>query len=165
MKKTAFFLTALLIAALLCGCGAASAPSEDENALHCTVSVSCATILDHADELAPEKAALVPDDGRILAETEAAFTEGESAFDVLLRVCKEKKIQMEYDDAPAYGGVYLIGINNIYQADCGDLSYWMYSVNGEFPNFGCGDYVMRDGDELCFLYTCDLGADVGSPMS
>ena len=43
MKKYAFFLTVLLIAALLCGCGASSAPAEDENALHCTISSACPT--------------------------------------------------------------------------------------------------------------------------
>ena len=165
MKKFISVLLALLLTALLCACGAPSAPAADESALHCTISISCATILDHEAELAPEKAALLPSDGWILKETEVAVREGESAFDVLQRVCKDNKIQMEYAESAAYGGAYVKGIHNIYQTDCGELSYWMYSVNGEFPNYGCGNYAMRDGDELCFLYTCDLGADVGGPMS
>ena len=37
----------------------------------------------------------------------------------------------------------------------------MYSVNGTFPNFGCGQYFLQPGDEIRLVYTCDLGADVG----
>jgi len=171
-KKTYCFVSALalVMAVVLCGCGspapkasaAAAEPEETEApALHCTISVSCATALDHTDLLAKEKTALVPEDGVIFAPAEVSFNKGESAFAVLQRVCRENKIQMEYAEAPAYGGVYLKGINNLYEGDCGNLSYWMYSVNGEFLNFGCGDYVMQDGDVLCYLYTCDLGADIG----
>ena len=37
----------------------------------------------------------------------------------------------------------------------------MYSVNGEFPNYGCSAYALQDGDVICWVYTCDLGEDVG----
>ena len=39
----------------------------------------------------------------------------------------------------------------------------MYKVNdGWFPNYGCSRYQLRDGDVMEWVYTCDLGKDVGS---
>ena len=38
----------------------------------------------------------------------------------------------------------------------------MYSVNGAFPNYGCSQYVVQDGDIIVWHYTCDLGADLGA---
>ena len=43
----------------------------------------------------------------------------------------------------------------------GPLSGWMYRVNGEFPNKGCSDYELKDGDVIEWVYTCDLGQDIG----
>ena len=112
-------------------------------------------------DLDPDKTALVPADGWILAPTTVTFSEGESVFDVLRRVCRERAIHMEYTDTPAYGSAYLEGIGNLYELDCGPLSGWMYSVNGWFPNYGCSQYTLRDGDVVRWVYTCDLGEDVG----
>ena len=140
------------------------APSAPE-ALHCTISISCASILDHMDWLDPAKTALVPENGWILGSTELTFTEGESVFDVLLRVCTEKKIHMEFEETPMYQSAYIEGIYNIYEFDCGELSGWMYSVNGWFPNYGCSRYTLSDGDVIRWVYTCELGDDVGGGYS
>ena len=53
------------------------------------------------------------------------------------------------------------GINQLYEFDCGELSGWMYSVNSWFPNYGCSQYEVSDGDMIEWRYTCDLGRDVG----
>ena len=37
----------------------------------------------------------------------------------------------------------------------------MYKVNGWFPNYGCSRYSVQDGDVIEWVYTCDLGRDVG----
>lgn len=34
-------------------------------------------------------------------------------------------------------------------------------MNGAFPNYGCGMYELKDGDVVEWVYTCDLGRDVG----
>ena len=138
-----------------------SAPAEK----HCTISISCASILDHMDWLDPAKTALIPENGWILGSTELTFTEGESVFDVLLRVCTEKKIHMEFEETPMYQSAYIEGIYNLYEFDCGELSGWMYSVNGWFPNYGCSQYTLSDGDVIRWVYTCDLGNDVGGGYS
>lgn len=114
------------------------------------------------DWLDPEKAELVPEDGWILEPTEVAFRDGESVFDVLQRTCRQNKIHMEFSDTPAYNSAYIEGIHNLYEFDCGEQSGWMYRVNGWFPNYGCSRYALQEGDIVEWVYTCDMGADVGS---
>lgn len=142
------------------GGGASDAPTECA-APSCTVSVSCAAILENLDRLDAEKTDLVPADGVLLAPTAAEFTAGESAFDLLKRVCRENKIHMEFSETPLYQSAYVEGIGNLYEFDCGEGSGWMYRVNGEFPNVGCSRYALADGDTVEWVYTCDFGADVG----
>ena len=124
----------------------------------CTVSISCAAILENFDRLNAEKADLIPADGVLLAPTAVEFTEGESVFDVLKRVCRENKIHMEFSETPVYQSAYIEGIGNLYEFDCGEGSGWMYRVNGEFPNYGCSRYTLADGDTVEWVYTCDFGA-------
>lgn len=127
----------------------------------CTISISCATILDNLDLCDPEKKELVPENGWILEPMTVTFYEGESVFNVLQRTCKQQKIHMEFEDTPMYNSAYIEGIHNLYEFDVGELSGWMYSVNDWFPNYGCSRYQLRDGDIVEWVYTCDLGADVG----
>ena len=140
-------------------------PAETPAELHCSISISCASVLDHMDWLEPAKTALIPENGWVLGSTDMVFTEGESVFDVLLRVCTEKKIHMEFEETPMYQSAYIEGIYNLYEFDCGELSGWMYSVNGWFPNYGCSRYALSDGDVIRWVYTCELGDDVGGGYS
>ena len=130
----------------------------------CTISISCETILDNMDKCAESKKALVPEDGIILPATEVTFSDGESVYDVLQRVCKANKIHMESSFTPVYNSAYIEGIHNLYEFDVGKLSGWMYAVNGWFPNYGCSRYQLKDGDVVEWCYTCDLGEDLGSGM-
>ena len=131
----------------------------------CTISISCATILENMDFLDSAKTDLIPADGWILPPTSVTFYEGESVFNVLQRTCKQQKIHMEFEDTPIYNSAYIEGIHNLYEFDVGELSGWMYSVNNWFPNYGCSRYQLHDGDVICWVYTCDLGADVGGEYS
>ena len=127
----------------------------------CTFSIECSTILNNLSDLDPDKRELVPSNGVILAPTKVTFYEGESVFDVLQRVCKEKGIHLESSWTPIYNSAYIEGIHNLYEFDCGELSGWMYRVNGWYPNYGCSRYQLVDGEKVEFRYTCDLGKDVG----
>ena len=118
-------------------------------------------ILNNMDKCSPDKAELVPEDGWLLEPVEVVFYGGESVFNVLQRTCRQKKIHMEFSNTPIYNSAYIEGIGNLYERDVGELSGWMYSVNGWFPNYGCGRYALKDGDVIEWVYTCDLGADVG----
>ena len=97
----------------------------------------------------------------IMAAENVTFSAGETVFDVLLRETQARKIHMEFENTPLYQSSYIEGIYNLYEFDCGDLSGWMYCVNGWFPNYGCSRYYLEDGDLVQWLYTCDLGRDIG----
>lgn len=127
----------------------------------CTLSVRCDTILTNLDWLKPEKLELVPDDGVIFATKTVTFYEGESVFNVLVREMKQAGIHLEFVNTPIYNSAYIEGINNLYEFDCGELSGWMYKVNDWFPNYGCGRYQVQPGDRIEWVYTCNLGVDVG----
>lgn len=132
-----------------------------------TVSIRCDTLLKEENwkkldkQLRSDK--YVPSDGMILGETACALRKGDTAFDLLKRVCRYNEIQMEYQgpDTNVYSTVFIKGINYLYDFSCGELSGWMYKVNGEFPGKGCSSYKLHDGDRVEWVYTCDLGKDVG----
>lgn len=146
-------------------------PIEPENTvisdkqLTCTLSVRCDTILKNIAWLDKEKIELVPKDGVIYAEQTVTFYEGESVFNLLVREMKKNKIHMEFKNTPIYNSAYIEGIGNLYEFDCGELSGWMYKVNDWFPNYGCSRYQLKAGDKVEFVYTCDLGVDVGGSYS
>lgn len=142
-------------------------PVEPQNAVitdekaTCTLSIRCDTILNNMKWLDPNKVELVPKNGVIYATKKVEFYKGESVFNVLLRECKKNKIHMEFQNTPMYNSAYIEGIHNLYEFDCGELSGWMYKVNGWFPNYGCSRYQLKEGDVIEWVYTCNLGIDVG----
>lgn len=165
-----FMLLLLTLMLVLAGCSQTKQPVEagaSEQAgddaggrLGCVLSISCANLVGNT-VLAEEKRPLVPEDGWLLAPVECSFEAGESVFDLLYRETRARKIHMEYVQTPAYGSAYIEGIGNLYEFDGGPQSGWMFSVNGEFPNYGCSKVVLEDGDRVEWVYTCDLGLDVG----
>ena len=166
MKRIVTVIVFVLLLGMLAGCGRTrSAQVADVNGdgkLTCTLEVRCDTLLGKLDQMTKEKAALVPENGSLLDTVEVDFAGGESVFDVFRKVLREEKIHFEYVDASAYDSVYIEGIGNIYEFDCGPQSGWMFSVNGIYPGLGCSAYTLADGDVIVFNYTCDLGADLGA---
>ena len=167
MKKTITWILVAALALTLLGCGqhGKSTDVTDTNGdgkLSCTLEIRCDVLLDHLDQMTEAKADLVPEDGTLLAATEVEFSGGDSVFDVFRQVLREQKLHFEYIDATAYDSVYIEGIGNLYEYDCGPQSGWMYSVNGIYPGLGCSAYTLADGDVIVFRYTCDLGADLGA---
>ena len=161
-KRTRAFVVLCCIMILCCwfsGCAFGREQLPDGN---CTISIECSNILDNMDDLKKTKEEFVPEDGWILKETEVAFQGGETVFDVLKKVCGENGIHMSSKYTPLYKSYYIEGINQLYEMDCDKNSGWMYSVNGKYPNYGCSEYKLKDGDKIEWRYTCDLGADVGN---
>ena len=166
MKRFVKIVALILSLMLLSGCaksnGAEVADTNGDGKLTCTLEIRCDTLLGNLDKLTEGKAALVPEDGILLPVTEVEFTGGNSVFDVFRQTLKNQKIHFEYVDASAYDSVYIEGIGNLYEFDCGPQSGWMYSVNGTYPGLGCSGYTLADGDVIVFSYTLDLGADLGA---
>lgn len=136
--------------------------ADTSAALTCTLEITCATVLDHMDDLTDGKDVLIPEDGYLLPRTEVTFTDGETVFDILQRETRSRKLHMEFTHVPVYDSVYIEGIGNLYEFDCGELSGWMYAVNGVYNSYGAGKYTLQPGDEVVWAYTCDLGADLGA---
>jgi len=126
-----------------------------------TLSVRAHTILYNMHLLHRDKHELVPDDGWIFPPTEVVVYEGESVFNVLQREMRRHGIHMVARWTPIFNSAYVEAINNLYEFDVGPLSGWMYSVNGWFPNFGASRYLLSPGDVVEWVYTVDLGRDLG----
>lgn len=135
-----------------------SSANVQEN--YCTLTVQCKTILSNMDKLKKEKQPYVPDDGIIFTEKTVQINPEETVFDVLLREMRNNKIHMEFVETPVYKSMYIKGINNLYEFDCGELSGWSYRVNGQMPEVGCSQYFVKSGDVVEWIYSCDLGRDI-----
>ena len=125
-----------------------------EPELTCTMSVHCESILKNLEKFKPEKRGLVPEDGVIYHAQIVEFKEGETAFDLLLREMRKNNIHMEFIYTPAFDSTYIEGIGNIYEFDCGDMSGWLYKVNGIPANCGSSQYILCPGDIVEWVYTC-----------
>lgn len=118
-----------------------------------TLSIRCDTITDR--EKVNE---YIPDDGVILKPTGFSANEGDTVYDVLLTAVRSDDIPM--DNRGAEGAAYIAGLNFLYEYDYGELSGWMYRVNGKFPDVGCQSCFVHDGDVIEWLYTTDIGNDL-----
>ena len=133
------------------------APKEGEHKVF--ISIRCDTAVDKGMNLDSQWAGIVPSSGTILAKTKVEFQEGDTVFDVLCRVRDTYKIHVSYRGTN--GAQYVDGINNLYEFDGGRWSGWMYCVNDWYPNYGCGQYAVKNGDVIEWNYTCNLGRDLG----
>lgn len=88
--------------------------------------------------------------GVILEETEAEWKDGDTVLDVLKRVTREQKMQMEYRGFGAL--TYVEGIANVYEFDHGPASGWVYKVNGELVKKSAGAWKVKAGDRIEWIY-------------
>ena len=136
---------------------------EGKEGAICSLEIRCDRILENLEQVPSQKRNYIPENGIILEKTNIHFSQGETVFQVLQRVCKDADIQLEYSWTPLYDSYYIEGIQHIYEFDCGSQSGWMYQVNDVFPNYGCSSYVVESGDEIVWSYTCQgLGIDLGA---
>ena len=124
-----------------------------------TIAISCKTAINNGLNKKPGFSHL-PSNGIILQNMKVEFNEGDTVFDILVKVTRKKGIHMEYRGSGS--NTYIEGINNLYEFDGGSNSGWMYRVNGVYPNYGVGAYKVKSSDVIKFNYTCNLGADLGA---
>ena len=142
--------------------GHAALKPKEPKPVTVTLEIRCDTLSSDMSKLEnPAIKDYIPADGVILAKTTYKGTTDNSVFDALNTLCRNNDIQLEFSYTPIYESYYIEGINYLYEFDCGSLSGWMYKVNGWFPNYGCSSYYLKDGDVIEWVYTCDLGKDVG----
>ncbi len=129
-----------------------SAPVQKENIIgNVTLEIRCDTVSDSDKKH-------IPSDGTILQSTEFSLSEGDTVYDILVEACRQNKIHMEKSGAD--GMIYIVGLGYIYEFDFGDLSGWKYYVNGVSPSVGCDQYALKDGDNVKWLYSLELGNDI-----
>ena len=127
-----------------------------------TIAISCKTAINNGLNKKPGFSHL-PSNGIILQNMKVEFNEGDTVFDILVKITRKKGIHMEYRGSGS--NTYIEGINNLYEFDGGSNSGWMYSVNGVYPNYGVGAYKVKSSDVIKFNYTCNLGADLGARVN
>lgn len=97
-------------------------------------------------------------DGIILDNTEFTISDGDTVYDILIEAARLYNIQVENNGTDSMA--YISGINYLYEFDFGDLSGWMFFVNGEKASTGCSDYILSNGDVIEWRYTCSMGEDL-----
>ena len=123
-----------------------------------TLTIRCDTAVNNGMHLESKWAGIVPASGCILDTTTFVIEDGDTVFDVLCQARDKYKLHMQYTGGGS--GIYVQGINNLYEFDGGRWSGWMYCVNDWYPNYGCGVYYLQPGDVIEWNYTCDLGCDL-----
>lgn len=167
-RKKALIPAAALLAALAGGVWLLDIRTPEEyysesggGPVRVTVLAECSTVLSHMDIIDPavNPPEVVPEDGVIIARCEVSLPEGATAFDALAAAARKQRVRVDYTGS-AYG-TYVRGIGYVSEFGFGELSGWMYTVNGKFPDVSVSDRVLESGDAVEFRYTCDLGRDVG----
>lgn len=171
-RKKALAASAVVLAALCGGAWLLDIKTPEEyyaqssaGTMRAVVSAECTAVLDKMDSIDPavNPPEIIPQDGAVILRREVLLPEGASAFDALIAAAREDKIRVDYTGSG--WGTYVKGIGGIYEFGFGELSGWMYRVNGEFPEMSASDYVLSEGDVVEFLFTTDLGRDVGEVYS
>ena len=128
----------------------ANAPPKSEKV--CYITIECKSILEHLGDLKPGHEKYVPSDGYLLRKYSCTYKSGDTAYDILKRSCAAQHIKITAENTRY--GVYIVGINNIDEKDCGNESGWLYKVNSTYPNITCGEQKVKPNDEILFTYTC-----------
>lgn len=98
-----------------------------------------------------------------LPPTELEIKDGDTVLDALIAADQKHTLHLDFRGGHGSRG-YVQGIDNVYEFDRGQGSGWMFRVNGIFPNRGAGVIPLKDGDRVEWLYTTNLGEDLGADL-
>lgn len=130
---------------------AVTTQSEKEKKKEVYLSIQCLSIMNHRELWKDGLEIVVPSSGYFYND-KVVFVEGETVYDIMKRVCDEKKIALDAVYTILYKTYYIKGIGNLYEFDCGEESGWKYRVNDEMPGVGCSSYIVKEGDKIEFFY-------------
>ena len=85
----------------------------------------------------------------------------ETVWDVLKRVFSKHSMSVDASDNNQYNTIYIASINGLGEFDNGNLSGWMYTVNGSHPDVGVSARYLKQGDEIILHYTDDYTKEEG----
>lgn len=128
---------------------------EDESeVINCRVAIRCESLLDHMSEVDPSIKKYIPSDGKLLPVTTLKAKQGDTAYTILQKVCKAKNIALDAEYSSTFSTEYVRGIGHLYEKQAGDMSGWLYLVNGKLLNRGASSYQLKEGDLVEWVYTC-----------
>lgn len=86
-------------------------------------------------------------DGSVSFDGTVELDAGATAYDALVAT------GLELDASDSQYGMYVAGIGGLAGGDYGDMSGWLYDVNGEAALVGCDSYELADGDTVNWTYS------------
>lgn len=125
--------------------------TTEKNKTTCTLTIECKAILSNMNDLKDGHEKYVPSDGYILRNYAYCVNSGDTVFDALEYACESNSIVLNSNSTGF--GVYVAGINNLDEKDCGSQSGWKYKVNGVDADRSCGYYKLSGGENIVFYYT------------
>ena len=130
----------LVLALTVVACGGTPAASDNADG---TAQEQQATI-----EITVEIDATAGEGEKTTEEVE--LPEGATAYDALVAAADDVNASdSEY-------GMYVQGINGLAGGDFGDMSGWMFEVNGEMAEVAASEYELAAGDVVTWLYVTEF---------
>lgn len=87
----------------------------------------------------------------VIAQDHVEYEDNMSAYDALKILADNYEISVKTSGIGQT--IYVKGINGLMEFDYGSRSGWKYKVNGSYPSVGAGGYVLKDGDQVEWIYT------------
>lgn len=84
-----------------------------------------------------------------ILDSTLTLKDGDTVYAALMAAAKEAGITIEESAG------YVKGIAGLRAGDCGTMSGWTYTVNGEAATVGCASYHLKDGDTIQWSYVVD----------
>lgn len=86
------------------------------------------------------------EENTVLKDENVKISEKTSVFEMLQRIA-----DVEYQEYPGVG-VYVTSIDN---KAATESKWWIYQVNGVYPNVAADKYIVTDGDNIVWKYTSE----------
>ncbi|SMB82945.1 S-layer homology domain-containing protein [Desulfonispora thiosulfatigenes DSM 11270] len=96
------------------------------------------------------------DKGVILTTKQVELRKNDTPFSIL-----ERELPGQVQFSGSGSSIYVRGINGLFEFDKGPESGWMFAVNGDFIQGSASNYELENGDSVEWLYTLNMGKDVG----
>ena len=136
--------------------GSGSATQKpDENKITCTIEIRCDSLVENKKQAQESIWKYIPESGIMMDTVSVKVDKDSSVYDVLEKACKVKGIALDAVYTPLYKSYYVKGIGHIYEKQAGDMSGWIYKVNGKAPNRGASAFKVSENDVISWQYTCD----------
>ena len=129
-----------------------SSSSSSQKTSKCTISITCHKLVGNKNIDSSTKSR-VPSSGVIMSSVKVEIKSGDSVYDVLKRACQQKGIVVSAQNTSL--GIYVAGINGIYEKAAGSESGWKYKLNGSYPGDSAGDVKVKDGDVIEWVYALE----------